>query len=454
MPPAPARPAPAAPPEVPRRRTAFAEGAARLRAAARTEPGRLRIIGAVVAGLLLLLGGVTFAEISARAADADTVRGGSQPLSARAAEIYRSLADANTTAAAGFLAGAQEDPETRQRYERDIDTAAALLAEAAARSSGSAEAQRYIAVLNEALPDYTGLVETARANNRQGMPLGGAYLRYADERMQETMLSAAEALYALETERFQDDLDDARAWPWASMVTGLVVLSVLLWAQRRHYLRTNRVFNQGLLAATAATTVLLVWLVGAHAVARSALTDADENAAQSLSALYGAWTEALKARGDESITLIARGAGSESEDSYRTHMDRLAGEEGRPEGSLLDKAHALADDAEGREPVERAIEATAEWRSRHTDARALELAGEYQDSVNMVIGPEDTTGESFDAVDASLAAAVDHEQAEFTRAANDGHSALGGLRAAAVVLTLLGAVGAVLGIGRRLSEYR
>ncbi|WSA46183.1 hypothetical protein OIE51_19500 [Streptomyces sp. NBC_01803] len=438
---------------MPRRRSAFAEGVARLRAAARTEPGRLRIIGAVVAGLLLLLGGVTFAEISARADDADTVRGSSQPLSARAAEIYRSLADANTTAAAGFLAGADEDPEMRRRYERDIDTAAELLAEAAAHSSGSAEAQRHIALLNEALPDYTGLVETARTNNRQGLPLGGAYLRYADERMQQTMLRAAEALYALETERFQQDLDDARAWPLASMVIGLTVLAVLLWAQRRDYLRTNRVFNQGLLAATAATTVLLLWLGGAHAMARSALTDADENAAQSLSSLYGAWTEALKARGDESITLVARGAGSESENSYQAHMARLAGEEG-PADSLLNRARELADDADGRDPVERAIDATEDWRARHTEARRLELAGEYQESVEMVIGVEDSTGESFDAVDASLAEAVDHEQFEFTRGANDGHAALGGLRGGAVLLTLLGAAGAVLGIGRRLSEYR
>ncbi|RBM18066.1 hypothetical protein [Streptomyces sp. PT12] len=445
---------PAAPPTPePPRRSAFAEGAAQVRAAARTEPGRLRIIGAAVAGLLLLFGALTFFEITDRADAARTVEERSQPLSADAAEIYRSLADANTTAAAGFLAGADEDPAVRERYERDIDNAARLLASAAAHSSDSASARRYIETLTEELPFYAGLVETARANNRQGLPLGGAYLRYADQRMQDTLLTAAEELYELETRRFEGDLADARDWPWLALGSGALALAALAWAQRRHYLRTNRVFNPGLVAATTAAAVLLIWLAGAHVVARGALSDADENAAQSLSALNGAWTEALKARGDESMTLVTRGAGSEFEDSYTTHMDALAAER----GGLLPRAGELAEDAEGRAPVDAAVAATEEWQERHSVARELETAGAYDEAVEAVIGverPEESTGESFDRVDASLADAVEHEQREFTRAAADGHGALGGLTAGAVLLALLAALGTVLGIARRLSEYR
>ncbi|MFB7075694.1 hypothetical protein ACFCX2_43085, partial [Streptomyces sp. NPDC056290] len=47
--PAPAPSGPASPTPPAARRTAFAEGADRLRRAATTEPGRLRIIGAVLA---------------------------------------------------------------------------------------------------------------------------------------------------------------------------------------------------------------------------------------------------------------------------------------------------------------------------------------------------------------------------------------------------------------------
>ncbi|CAM5538663.1 Secreted protein OS=Streptomyces griseomycini OX=66895 GN=FHS37_004978 PE=4 SV=1 [Streptomyces griseomycini] len=72
----------------------------------------------------------------------------------------------------------------------------------------------------------------------------------------------------------------------------------------------------------------------------------------------------------------------------------------------------------------------------------------------MVIGAEGATGECFDNVDENLATAIEHEQGEFRRAAGDGRDALTGLPAGAAALAVVGAAGAVLGIGRRLSEYR
>lgn len=82
----------------PPRRTAFAEGVDQLRAAATTEPGRLRIIGALLALLLVAFGSVTAWQMNDRSAAADDVLHGSQPLSSAAAEIYSSLAAANTAA--------------------------------------------------------------------------------------------------------------------------------------------------------------------------------------------------------------------------------------------------------------------------------------------------------------------------------------------------------------------
>ncbi|MGP3980015.1 hypothetical protein [Streptomyces sp. KR80] len=474
-----------APSAAPERRTAWAEGVDRLRASATTEPGRLRIIGAVLAALVLAFGAVTAWQMADRAAAADAVADRSQPLSADAASVYRSLADADTSAAAGFLAGGQWPRTVRERYERDIATASALLVKAARSSEGSPSARPQIARLNEQLPVYTGLIEQARANNRQGLPLGGAYLRYANDRMRGELLPAAGALYEAETARLTSDYHNAESRPWLALGTGVVTLGALVWAQRRSYRHTNRVFNRGLLAATAASTVLLLWLVAAHVVARSGLETSYEHGAVSLNVLNEARIGSLQARADESLTLVARGAvlTDEGEDfyeeGYRRRMARLVGDtsgtddSGTAEaGSPLRTAADLADDAEGREPVRKAVAAVLEWRSRHDDARTTDQSGDYEGALSKVIGElgsrmamgqspsgrspgdKNTTGESFDTVDASLAKALAHEQREFRRAADDGRSAFGGLPAGAAALALLGATGALLGVGRRLSEYR
>ncbi|MCF3104099.1 hypothetical protein IPZ58_21260 [Streptomyces roseoverticillatus] len=434
-----------------------------MRAAAVTEPGRLRAIGAVLALVLVAFGAVTSWQVASRSAAADAVVDTSQPLSADAAAIYRSLADADTTAASGFLAGGQEPRAVRQRYEKDIALASRLLVKAAAAGEGSGAARSKIAALNEGLPRYTGLVEAARANNRQGLPLGGAYLRYAGDRMREELLPAARGLYEAETGRLGSDYDDAESWPWAALALGVVALGTLAWAQRRNYLRTNRVFNHGLLAATAATAVVLLWLVAGHAVARSGLESSYAHGARSLQALTEARIGSLQARGDENLTMVARGAvltkngDDQYESNYRAGMGRLIGGDQGParEGSLLDRARDLADDDEGRAPVDAAIKDVRTWQQRHGEVRALaDDRGDYKDALQKVIGDKDSTGASFDRVDTELEHALGYEQDEFRQAADDGRGAFSGLAAGAAVLTVLGAAGAVTGVGRRLSEYR
>ncbi|MGW2558936.1 hypothetical protein ACWCXB_06745 [Streptomyces sp. NPDC001514] len=424
-----------------------------MHAAATTEPGRLRIIGAVLAALVVAFGAVTAFEIADRASAADAVVSRSQPLSADAASIYRSLADADTAAASGFLAGAQEPAEVRERYHKDIANASRLLVKAAANTDGSTESGRFIAALNEQLPRYTGLIERARANNRQGLPLGGAYLRYANQQMTTELLPAAQKLYEAETARLDDDHGDARLWPFLSLAIGVAALGVLVWAQRRNYLRTNRVFNHGLLAATAASTVVLLWLAVGHTVARTELNDARAHGQESLNVLNDARINSLKARANENLTLVARGAvltadgkSDKYETDYTSGMDRL--------GASLGRAEGLADDGEGRTPVAAAVSAVSEWRARHKSASDTDKAGDYEGALAKVIGDKESTGQSFDRVDRALEQALAHEQAEFTKSAEDGRGALTGLPVGAAVLAVLGAVGAVLGIGRRLSEYR
>ncbi|MGW1910889.1 hypothetical protein ACWCQS_09230 [Streptomyces sp. NPDC002076] len=437
------------------RRTAFAEGVDRLRDATTTEPGRLRIIGAVLALLVVAFGAVTAWQAGERAAAADDVLHRSQPLSSGAADIYRSLADANTAASSGFLAGGQETAASRDRYEKDIQTAASGLVTAAANAEPGSASEATIARLNKLLPEYKGLIERARTYNRQGYPVGGAYLRYANEKMQKEMLPAAEDLYTKENQRLDADYGDATPYPWIAIGLGVLALAALGWAQHRTYRRTNRVLNHGLVAASAATTVALLWLVVGHAVARSELNGSYDHGIRSLTVLHDARIASLKARGNENLSLVARGAETitvdgQTYDAYYYDFDK----DMTTLGTGLTRAAKLADDQGGSAPVKAAEANMAVWKQRHTAARTEDEDGNYQQALDKVIGAKGATGECFDSVDANLARAIDHEQTEFQQAAGDGRDAMAGLPVGAAVLAVLGAAGALFGIGRRLSEYR
>lgn len=326
---------------------------------------------------------------------------------------------------------------------------------AAANSEPKSPAATTIAKLNRLLPEYKGLVERARTYNRQGFPVGGAYLRYANEKMQKEMLPAAEDLYTKENQRLGADYGDAQPYPWAAIALGVVLLAALAWAQHRTYRRTNRVLNHGMVAATAASAVVLLWLVVGHSVARSNLTESHEHGVRSLNALNEARIASLKARGNENLTLVSRGAettkvGDKTYDSYDLafgkNMDGL--------GRALAEAARLADDKAGEQPVDTANGDMTEWKKRHTSARTQDENGNYQQALNLVIGGDGATVECFDGVDAALATALKHEKAEFEQAAGDGLDAMRYLPQGAGVLAALGAAGALIGIGRRLSEYR
>ncbi len=442
-------------PDVGGRRTAWAENTERLRRAATTEPGRLRIIGAVLAVLVVAFGALTAWQMTDRSDAADGVLYKSQPLTRDAADIYRALAEANTAASSAFLAGGQETPQARRTYEDSIDAAARKLVTAANSAEQGSPSAQAITKLNTALPVYKGLVERARTYNRMGFPVGGAYLRYANQKMQDEMLTAAQSLYDQENARLDDDYDAAKPYPWAAITLGVLALAALAGTQVREYRRTNRVLSHGLVAAAGATTVVLLWLVVGHSVARAELTTSYDHGVRSLKVLHDARIAALKARGNENLTLISRGAetvkvGKDTKDKY----DVEYGDEMGALVSGLTRAETLADDKSGRTPVTSARQSVNEWKSRHAEAREADENGNYEVALKQVVGSGETTDDSFGAVDKSLEQAISHEQLEFKQAARDGRGAFSGLPLGAGVLAVLAAAGAVLGIGRRLSEFR
>ncbi|MGC0315458.1 hypothetical protein [Kitasatospora acidiphila] len=418
----------------------------RWRAAARTAPGRLRLAALGLSVLVLGLGALTGWQVTDRTDAADQVVTHSQPLSQNAAEIYRSLADADTTAAAGFLLAGSEPAALRQRYQNDLSTATQLLTQAAAQSTGSAKAQSLVSQLNQQLPVYAGLVETARADDRQGLPLGAAYLRYASTSMQQQLLPQAQALSQLELARLDSDYGDARATPWAAYGLGVVVLAALVWVQLRLFRRTNRVFNPGLLGTTGAVLVLLAWLGAAVLAGDSSLQQSIDRGAAPLKALNVARIDTLKARTAENLNLVARG-------STTTYAQQWTEDE-MSDATALSQALKLAP-AGAAGHIADAQGSFKTWNDQHNAAGAKNDGGDYQGALDDTVGSgANSAANSFDSTDQSLAAAVKVEQADFLSAARDGRDATGTVAVAAGLLALLGTAGALTGIGRRLAEYR
>jgi hypothetical protein len=416
--------------------------------------GRLRIAGAAMALLVVVFGAVTAWQSSDRYASADDVVSRGQTVK-DTADLYSALADADTQAATGFLAGATEPAAVGAAYRDDLSRASTLLAVVGENTEPGSPAARLIAQIGRQLPVYSGVIERARAENRRDLPLGGAYLRYANDQMTQPkgILPSAESLYNEETKRLGQESGDAQVWPYVSLALGLIALAVLVWAQRRNYHRTNRVFNRGMLTATAASTAILLWLVAGQAVGNIDLNGADKHGQQSLNALNDARINSLKARADENLTLVSRGsvlAADKKNDKYEVDY----GAKMKALSSDLDLAKDLADDSQGGDPVDDAAKSVATWRVRHSEASNANENGDFGAALRTTNGRGETSEQAFATVDGRLSDAIGHEQDEFASSARDGRGALNLLWLGAALLAVVGAVGAILGVGRRLSEYR
>ncbi|QMU68089.1 hypothetical protein [Streptacidiphilus sp. P02-A3a] len=424
---------------------------ARLRNAGNAPIRRLWSLGSVLALLALLFGVLCYVQVTQRSDAAAGVVEHSQPLSDDAAQIFRTLADADTTAATGFLQAGNETAAVRDEYNGDIQSASTLLAQAAANATPTDPGQHEIQQLSAQLPTYADLVGVAGADDRVGYPLGGAYLRYASGQMQNTMLAEAQTLYQVETGRLRTDYGNARSLPWAALGLGLVVLAALVRAQVRLYRATNRVFNLGLLLASATVVLALVWLTAAQSLAGSDLGQSDARGSAPLQVLNEAQIKALQCRGAENLDLVARGSTAIYETDWDTVSKQLAG----PQGYLPTAAAMTSADAVAQRAVTAAEADFATWQQRHATAQQANDSGAYDVAVGDTIGAgQPTTNAAFVRLDSSLNTAIAHERANVGQFAGRGRDDTTGLAAGVLVLAVLAGFAALWGINRRAAEYR
>ncbi|MFC5234328.1 hypothetical protein [Pseudonocardia zijingensis] len=422
----------------------------RLLAGGSTTPDRLRRVGAVLVLGCLAAGVVSLLDGAARTA---AVQEGSTRIAAvhaDAAEVYRSLADADAMATSGFVSGGREPAEIRARYDRDIADATARLVRAAGLLPSDDPATPALGTISAQLPVYTGLVESARTYNGLGYPLGQSYLDSASRLMAREILPAVDRVRALQATALTDTYGRAGSVPIAVLLIGVAVLAALLDAAVRERRRTQRVLSVGLVVAVGAVAAALLWWVLATSVAGGRLTEAGRHSAVA-DTLDDARAAVLQARSNESLVLVARGGGA-ADSGFTAAIDSVLGAPGDP-GLLAAATEAADPGSRGRSAAVRA--AAEEWHSAHRALRELDDGGRYRDAVASSTGAgPGGSGVAFDRLGAALGEAIDAERAAFRAEADAAGAAFTGLAAGPAVLALVAAAGAAAGIAQRVEEYR
>ncbi|HET6949124.1 MAG TPA: hypothetical protein VFI47_02050 [Acidimicrobiales bacterium] len=223
---------------------------------------RFFLVVALTAGGVLLAASVVGAAVTARnAGTIEHAREQGLGVARAATEFSTNLAAADAAAAGTLVAGGLETPVAREGYVTHLLEASSALTRAGLVGTGDdAEDIRELA---NGLVEYSGLVETARANARLGYPVGAAYLDQARTLAQDELVPRAERLRR-EGERRVARSANTVGGPIGGLALVLLIAAALVLVAAAILVagRTRRALHPALLAGTAAivATVVLVAL--------------------------------------------------------------------------------------------------------------------------------------------------------------------------------------------------
>lgn len=378
-------------------------------------PGRLTRLRLLVIALCVLFGSIGAAQL-AMAWDANRSAAADTQQLIRVQGISANLLHADALATNAFLIGGLEPAQQRAAYDGAIEAVSRAIADAAQAQPADRAA---LGQLNDDVVRYAGAMEQARANNRQGFPVGASYLRQASADLRSEAIPVLDALVTANGDRAQSSMGGQH--PWLVALPGLVVLAALFLANRWIAARFKRRINVGV--ATAAVVVLVLGIAGVALSARSAAHNADLAAGSYRVVVDGskARTFGNDAKANESLRLIARGSGQAFEKSWATDAAAVT--------ALTDRA--------GMDGIH---DAWADYEAAHKALVALDDKGQWDQAVSRAteVGPGGSTG-AFTTFDERARSVVDAAAAETTASLGSGNlwflllaglTLLGGLAAA------------------------
>lgn len=425
------RPAPMPPPRVagavvPRRRGP----GTLLRTALEGTPGRLRLVAAaaaVVCAVLGVVGGEALWSSSAALtrAQADVAQ------VVRVEQVRSDLLAADAAATTAFLQGGLEDPARRQAYDTAVDRVGRTIATAATEQPADGTA---LGVLNTQVQQYVALVEQARADNRQGLPLGATYLSQASAGLRGSTVPVLDALSQADTTRANDEL--ARSSGGTALVlTGALAVVVLLATLVLLARRSHRYLNVPLAVALGLVLVALVTGTVTLAGVRSSVQDAQDRQVAQVLRLTSLRSAAYDAKANESLALVNRGNGASYEAKWKDDSGIVQEAAGRLDGDLF--------------PL------WTTYVTRHQAIRTADDGGNWPGAVALATATGTTSADTaFKAVVSGAETQLDSAQRAAADAITAPSTRTTVLGWALLLLCVGAAVLAVRGVGQRLEEYR
>ena len=150
--------------------------------------------------------------------------------------------------------------------------------------------------------------------------------------------------------------------------------------------------------------------------------------------------------------MVTRNAGP-SEPDFAARMQILERDNGA--GGALGAARQFTTDQPGKALVQAAIDDAGDYAAAHQEVRRLDDTGDYIKAVDAAVNiHQPSAATAFDRLDSALTTAVAHERQVFQREIDHAQGWLTGLPIGTGGLALATAMGVVVGVRRRLEEYR
>jgi hypothetical protein len=409
-----------------------------------TTPGRILTIGVVLSALVIASAFATSTTINDRQAALTTVLNHTEPLAFAAGQLYTTLSVADAAAATAFIAGA-EPRDVRQRYEQAIIDASVAVTRASSGLTDEPMVQ-LLGRVNAELSVYTGLVETARTNNRAGNPVGSSYLSEASALMQTRILPDAQRLYEETSNRVNAETTASTRIPGPVILVVLATLLFGAFANRWLARRTRRRINIGFVAGGMAVLIMLVWVGTALIISTADSRSAKDTAAESLKTVTNLAITAQQARADETLSLIRRGDEDVRKQSYYQRIDVM-------QQQLSD--YLARDDVIDKADLANAEQLLKRWRAADDRINAYIAVGNYQAATQVALGTsEDDSTPAFNKLDDALSKGIEESRTQLRNDILSAHRVLSGATVGAAVLSVVAALAVALGLWPRLSEYR